>query len=138
MSDKIEGLAAAVGRIVLDVGRDAKWRRKYWGQELPIIVCLCGSTRFHRMFEKANLTLTLAGCIVLSIGANAHDDELGITAQQKAALDELHLRKIDLADCVLVLNVGGYIGASRAGEIAYARKVGKPIVFLEEIPQDAA
>ena len=44
---------------------------------------------------------------------------------------ELHLRKIDLADRVLVLNVGGYIGESTTREIAYARKIGKPIGFLE-------
>ena len=48
-------------------------------------------------------------------------------------LDELHLRKIDLADEVYVQNVGGYIGDSTANEIAYATSKGKPIRYLEPI-----
>lgn len=115
----------------------------FWPMSLPTfvprIVCLCGSTRFHRAFEQANLALTLSGCIVLSIGANAHDDELGLTTEQKARLDELHLRKIDLADCVAILNVTGYVGESTRAELNYAARTGKPVVFLEqEGPDDAA
>jgi len=42
----------------------------------PTIVCLCGSTRFWQTFQEANLQETLAGKIVLSIGAaNGTDDE---------------------------------------------------------------
>jgi hypothetical protein len=46
-------------------------------------------------------------------------------------LDELHLRKIDLADEALILNVGGYVGDSTAREIQYARLRGKQIRYLE-------
>ncbi len=49
----------------------------------------------------------------------------------KTLLDELHRHKIDLADEVLILNVGGYIGESTAGELAYARRQGKRVRFLE-------
>src|SRR3990167_433103 len=35
----------------------------------PKIVCLCGSTRFWREFQRASLRETMAGIIVLSIGA---------------------------------------------------------------------
>ncbi len=49
----------------------------------------------------------------------------------KKMLDELHLRKIDLADEVLVLNVGGYIGKSTHTEIIYAEDHGKVIRYLE-------
>jgi len=98
----------------------------------PIIVCLCGSTRFGRAFAEANKAETLAGHIVLTIGCDRHSDsELGITPEQKCRLDELHLRKIDLADEVLVLNLGGYLGESTRNEIAYARRTGKPVRFLE-------
>ena len=45
-------------------------------------------------------------------------------------MDELHLRKIDLADRVLVVNVGGYIGDSTKREIEYATATGKPIAYL--------
>lgn len=98
----------------------------------PRIVCLCGSTRFFEAFQKANYDETLAGRIVLSIGCDTKSDAgLGITEEQKKMLDELHKRKIDLAEEILVLNVGGYIGNSTRGEIEYARKHGKHIRWLE-------
>lgn len=55
-------------------------------------------------------------------------DEL---AELKGRLDELHLRKIDRADEVLILNVGGYIGESTRRELNYARANGKHVRFLE-------
>jgi hypothetical protein len=103
----------------------------------PVIVCLCGSTRFYEAFQRANYDETMAGRIVLSVGfyphssEQAHGETIGITPEQKRALDELHLRKIDLADEVLILNVGGYIGESTARELAYARRHGKNVRFLE-------
>ena len=47
-------------------------------------------------------------------------------------LDDMHLRKIDLADEIFVINVGGYIGESTRREIAYAEKIGKKINYLEK------
>src|SRR5215813_1897283 len=89
----------------------------------PKIVCLCGSTRFMEAFQEANLRETLARNIVLSVGCNTKSDEsLGLLAAVKVRLDELHKRKIDLADEILVLNVGGYIGESTLSEIKYAQE----------------
>lgn len=104
----------------------------------PRIVCLCGSTRFSEVFQKSNLYETLAGHIVLSIGCDMRSDA-EIFADNtpdevesiKANLDELHLRKIDLADEVLILNVGGYVGESTRREWAYAVKQGKHIRWHE-------
>lgn len=70
----------------------------------PIIVCLCGSTRFKQAFIAANRTETLAGKIVLSVGMFGHDEGIDMDGPVKKMLDELHLRKIDRADEVLVLN----------------------------------
>ena len=98
----------------------------------PKIVCLCGSTRFTEAFQRANLEETLAGHIVLSIGCDFKSDEaLGLSGNEKILLDELHLRKIDLADEVLILNVGGYVGESTMNEIVYAIQRGKTVRFLE-------
>jgi hypothetical protein len=91
----------------------------------PEIVCICGSTRFVDEMRAANRDLTFAGIIVVAPG----EAEEVITDQQKSALDALHLRKIDLADRVLVINPGGYIGESTRREIAYARATGKPVSF---------
>lgn len=101
----------------------------------PTVTVLCGSTRFGDAFRAANLDLTLQGHIVLSIGCDTKsDDVLGINDPSlKAQLDELHLRKIDMADEVLVLNVGGYIGESTRREIAYATALGRTIRYLEPL-----
>lgn len=104
--------------------------------KFPRVVCLCGSTRFMDAFFDEGWRLTLDGKIVLSVGVwregpTDHDGEW-IGEEVKQRLDQLHLRKIDLADEVLVLNVGGYIGESTRSEIEYAQKIGRPVSYLEE------
>jgi len=102
----------------------------------PRITVLCGSTRFYRQFQEANYRLTMQGRIVLSVGfyphsaEQAHGESVGITTAEKESLDELHKRKIDLADDVLVLDVDGYIGDSTRSEIEYAESLRKPITYL--------
>ncbi|MBZ2195351.1 hypothetical protein [Occultella gossypii] len=93
----------------------------------PEIVCICGSIRFVAQMRAANRELTSAGVIVVAPG---EADEV-ITDEQKATLDALHLRKIDLADRVLVVNPGGYIGESTSREIAYAHATGTPVSFTD-------
>ncbi len=103
----------------------------------PEIVCICGSTRFVEEMLAANRELTFAGVIVVAPGVFAHpgdrETDEKITNEQKTALDALHLRKIDLADRVLVINPGGYIGDSTSREIAYARATGKPVSFTDPV-----
>lgn len=104
----------------------------------PTIVCLCGSTRFLDAYKKASLEETIEGKIVLSIGCDMRTDKFFVGMSEvaeekiKEQLDELHLRKIDLADEVLILNVDGYVGKSTLREIAYAKKQGKRIRYLYE------
>ncbi|GHO82998.1 hypothetical protein [Dictyobacter formicarum] len=75
---------------------------------------------------------TLAGKIVLSIGCGFQSDEaLGLNEEDKGRLYTLHLRKIDIADEILVLNVADYIGRSTGREITYARQRGIPIRWVE-------
>lgn len=105
----------------------------------PTIVCLCGSTRFMDAFFEAGWEFTLQGKIVLSVGVCKHVDADGGHGAEALGqdvadrLDELHKRKIDLADEVFVLNVGGYIGDSTRSEIEYATEIGKPIQYLEDV-----
>lgn len=107
------------------------------GVTIPLIVCLCGSTKFGYAFHDANLELTMRGYIVLSVGATTQSDAAlmasgRITADAKVALDELHKRKIDLADVVFVLNVDDYIGESTRSEIDYSVDHSVPVLYLEE------
>ena len=104
----------------------------------PRIVCLCGSTRFTEAMLVKQWELTKQGYVVLSWCALpswyfSGEDKTHIGDQEgvKEIVDEGHLRKIDLADEVMILNVGGYIGESTEREIEYARSTGKRVRFLE-------
>ena len=46
-------------------------------------------------------------------------------------LDDMHKRKIDMADEIFVINVGGYIGSSTRSEIEYVEATGKAVRYLE-------
>ncbi len=98
----------------------------------PIVVTICGSSRFRDALERALFDEEMAGRIALSIGFFGHlTPNFDMTGTKKAELDELHLRKIDMSDEILVLNVGGYIGESTRKEIDYAIKAKKRIRYLE-------
>lgn len=97
------------------------------------VITLCGSTRFKDEFLEAQKRLTLEGNIVISVGLFGHSgDDVVWTEGVKDMLDRQHLAKIDLADEIFVINVGGYIGDSTRREIAYAEFKGKTISYLEE------
>ena len=98
------------------------------------VITLCGSTRFKEQFLEAQKRLTLEGNIVISVGLFGHsgDDEVW-NEGTKEMLDDMHKRKIDMADAIYVINVGGYVGSSTRSEIEYARKNGKEILSLEPI-----
>lgn len=99
----------------------------------PKVVCLCGSTRFQNAFVEASRIETLKGKIVLSVGLFGHlEENFDMAGQTKRMLDKLHLRKIDIADEVLFLNVNGYIGMGGCDELGYAIIKNKKISFLEE------
>ena len=95
------------------------------------VITLCGSTRFKEQFLEAQKRLTLEGNIVISVGLFGHSgDEEVWTEGTKEMLDDMHKRKIDMADSIYVINVGGYIGSSTRSEIEYAIKNGKEVRYL--------
>ncbi len=104
------------------------------------VVTLCGSTRFKDQFMEAQKRLTLEGNIVISVGLFGHsgDQEVwenmdeGALTKTKEMLDDMHKRKIDMADGIFVINVGNYIGSSTRSEIEYAKAHGKEVIYLEE------
>ena len=103
------------------------------------VITLCGSTRFKDEFMEANKKLTLEGNIVISVGLFGHsgDNEVwenmdeGTLTETTKMLDDIHKGKIDMADEIFVINVGGYIGDSTRSEIDYALKHGKIVRYLE-------
>lgn len=95
------------------------------------VITLCGSTRFKDDFERINKELTLLGNIVISVGAFGHSGDT-FTEEQKVMLDDIHKRKIDMADAIYVINKDGYIGKSTRSEIKYAIAHGKQVIFMED------
>ena len=103
------------------------------------VITLCGSTRFKDAFMQAQKKLTLEGNIVISVGLFGHSGDQEVwegmsedtMTQTKIMLDDMHKRKIDMADEIFVINVGGYVGESTRSEIEYAESVGKPVRYLE-------
>ena len=108
------------------------------------VITLCGSTRFKNEFMMAQKRLTLEGNIVISVGLFGHsgDEEVwenmdeGTLTETKEMLDDMHKRKIDMADEIFVINKNGYIGDSTRSEIDYAKKHGKTVKYLEPVQEE--
>ena len=95
------------------------------------IITLCGSTRFKDEYLAEQKRLTLEGNIVISVGMFGHSGDNDVwSANTKEMLDDMHKRKIDLADEIFVINPGGYIGQSTKSEIEYAKKTNKVVKYL--------
>lgn len=98
------------------------------------VITLCGSTKFKEEYLNTQKLLTLEGNIVISVGLFGHSGDNEVWSEgTKAMLDDMHKRKIDMADEIFVINVGGYIGESTRSEIEYAKSTGKGVKFLEQL-----
>jgi len=94
----------------------------------PKIVCLCGSSRFVDimavcawLIEKNEIAITTG--LHLLPGWYSRDpipDHLAEYEGCAPQMDDLHLRKIDLADEVFIVNYNDYVGTNTGKEIAYA------------------
>ena len=128
----------------------------------PKKVVLCGSSRFRDQHMETMKAETLKGHIVLPMGMFGHCEGLDMDGPVKKMLDELHLRKIDESDEVLVVDPSiptctacgipcsttgrthrsqccgedvkhiPYIGSSTRNEIVYAESIGRPFRYLSK------
>lgn len=92
------------------------------------VFTLCGSTKFMDKILEVHEELELQGYVV--IGIVKHVRKEPYTTEEEELLDVLHKIKIDMADAIYVVNVGGYIGSSTRSEIEHAKKAGKEIYYL--------
>lgn len=98
------------------------------------VITLCGSTKFKDEFLREQKRLSLEGNIVISVGMFGHSGDSEVWADGvKEMLDDMHKRKIDMADEIFVINKGGYIGSSTKSEIEYAKKTNKKVNYMEPI-----
>jgi hypothetical protein len=125
-------------------------------QSKPKIITLCGSSRFCGEMAVLAWEFEKGGAIALGLhllpqdycvqkgmvpdaAGNIH--HIGEQEGVEQQMDALHFKKIEMADTVFVVNIGGYIGASTSREIAYAEHLGKRVAYLEEthnVPHEGA
>lgn len=95
------------------------------------IVTICGSMKFENEMKKVAFILeTKHDMSVLQCVYNEDKSELG--EDEIIALNSAHLKKIELADAIYVVDLHGYIGEQVKTEIAFARKLGKEVIFHTE------
>ena len=107
----------------------------------PKIICICGSTRFADLHAIARWEFEKDGsaiCLMINYLPAGYfegfgNDHYGEKFGNKEVLDELHFRKIEMANEIYVINKNGYIGESTRNEIEYGKKLGKPIKYLEAV-----
>ncbi len=124
---KFQALRGPFKAVLTNVDKDT-FNLVLGGATPPKVVCLCGSTKFKKQFEKANSHYTRQGWIVLAPGVFGHADGIELSEEEKAALDKLHFAKIDATNLVVVVtDHTGYIGDSTKAEILYALRQGKTV-----------
>lgn len=99
------------------------------------IIAICGSLKFQKdMMEIAEKMALDGNCVLTPVYPVSKDCER--TTRQLENLKEEHLKRIELADTILVLNIKNYIGNSTSFEIEYAKKLGKEIVYYTDLNND--
>lgn len=106
-------------------------------KEKTVLVCLCGSSRFVDimaviawLLERDENKIALSLHLLPRWYPNAPEHHLAEAEGVAEQMDELHLRKIDIADEIFVIDWNGYIGESTSKEIAYAQEQNKPIRYI--------
>lgn len=105
----------------------------HWGDNPPMVICLCGPERFKSEFMSAFRAFTLAGHVVVMPALFDSANGGFITPETRKNLDELHLKKIQMADIVYVINPKGHLTNTTRREIEYAESLGKEIRYLESV-----
>ncbi len=111
-------------------------------KDKPKVVVLCGSSRFVDIMAVCAWLLerdekTIAMGLHLLPGWYCREtipDHLAEAEGVAADMDALHLRKIDLADEIFVVNVNHYIGQSTTREVEYAKTKGIKIRWYTDDP----
>lgn len=104
------------------------------------VITLCGNAKFKKEFQEIQKKLTLEGNIVISVGLFGHAGDSEVWENQnestlndtKKMLDDMHKRKIDMADEIYVIDVGAYIDESTKSEINYAQRHNKPVRYYSQ------
>ena len=100
------------------------------------IITLCGSTCFMKEFREVERRLTMGGVIVLPPAIFGKSEGISYSPELEKHLYELHLDKIRISDCIFVIYVDNYLGESTKKEIAFAKFLGKEIIYYSNQRRD--
>lgn len=95
------------------------------------VITLCGSTKFKKEFIEVQKQLTLLGNIIISVGCFGHKGDK-LSMEDKVMLDDMHKRKILMADEIFVIDKDNYIGSSTRSEIEFAKANNIPISYYSK------
>lgn len=93
------------------------------------VITLCGSLKkAEKHFSLVQILLERKGHVCFSVCASQELADLPSESEKKI-LDKVHYKKISLSDCILVLDIDGYIGESTKGEIEWAELNNIPVYY---------
>lgn len=96
------------------------------------VITLCGSLKFQKDMMIVAEKMALEGnCILTPVYPILENCER--TDEQLEKLKQVHFKKIELSDAILVINVNNYIGNSTNLEIEYAKKLEKEIIYYTDL-----
>ena len=98
------------------------------------IITVCGSLRFVKeMFEITEKMELQGNCMLVPIYNPNKPNKDAFTEEEALILDKAHKERIKLADAILVVNVGGYVGNSTKSEIEFAESLNKEIIYYTDL-----
>lgn len=104
----------------------------HWGDNPPLVICLCGPERYKSEFMSAFRAFTLLGhVVVMPPMLDGTNGGAFVNEETQKKLDELHLKKIQMSDIVYIVNPKGVTNPRTRREIEYAESLGKEIRYLE-------
>jgi hypothetical protein len=96
------------------------------------IITLCGSLKFQKEMMMVAEKMTLDGfCVLTPVYSVLENYE--ITEKELQKVKDAHLKRIELSDAILIININNYIGESTNLEIDYAKKLNKEIIYYSDL-----
>lgn len=100
------------------------------------IITVCGSLRFYKEMMEVTEYMELQGnCMLVPIYNPSKPSKDDFTEEEAKVLDQMHKKRIEMSDAILVINVDNYIGSSTKKEIDYASSLGKEIIYYTDIKE---
>lgn len=97
-----------------------------------MIITICGSLKFQQEMITIAQKMTFRGhCVITPIFQISHNPNY--TEEQIQKLKDAHLKKIEISDAILVVNVNNYIGKSTRLEIEYAKQHNKQVLYYTNL-----